>query len=127
VPHLFYITITVGLIVGAAFSGQTFLMFVKENARAFTTLKVLGFTHGQLAVMVATMAGIVVVLGLALGTMLAVGTSFLAATMPFFRSLYLPWQVTLLCCISIGLITLLAAGFAFKKVLNLEPADVFRA
>ena len=127
VPYLFYITITVGLIVGAAFSGQTFLMFVKENARAFTTLKVLGFTHGQLAVMVATMAGIVVVLGLALGTMLAVGTSFLAATMPFFRSLYLPWQVTLLCCISIGLITLLTAGFAFKKVLNLEPADVFRS
>ncbi|TAG08091.1 MAG: ABC transporter permease [Verrucomicrobia bacterium] len=127
VPNLFYITITVGLIVGIAFTGQTFLMFVKENARAFTTLKVLGFTHPQLAVMMFAQASLVVVLGLSIGTAMVVATTELAKTLPFFRGLYLPWEVTLTCCSIIGCVTVMAAGMSFYKVLKLQPADVFRA
>ncbi len=127
VPNLFYITITVGLIVGIAFTGQTFLMFVKENARAFTVLKVLGFTHPQLAVMMFAQAGLVVALGLSIGTAMVVATTELAKALPFFRGLYLPWEVTLICCSIIGFVTVMAAGLSFSKVLKLQPADVFRA
>jgi putative ABC transport system permease protein len=127
VPNLFYITITVGLIVGIAFTGQTFLMFVKENARAFTTLKVLGFTHPQLAAMMAAQSGLVVVLGLSIGTAMVVATTELAKTLPFFRGLYLPWEVTAVCCGIIGVVTVLAAGLSFRQVLQLKPAEVFRS
>lgn len=126
VPNLFYITIIVGVIVGIAFTGQTFLMFVKENARAFTTMKVLGFTHPQLAGMMAAQASLVVVLGLSIGTAMVVATTELAKNLPFFRGLYLPWEVTLICCATIGLVTVLAAGLSFRQVLQLQPADVFR-
>lgn len=126
VPNLFYITITVGFIVGIAFTGQTFLMFIKENARTFTTLKVLGYTHQQLAGMMAAQSGLVVVLGLSIGTAMVAATTELAKTMPFFRGLYLPWEVTATCCGILGVVTVLAAGFSFRQVLQLKPADVFR-
>jgi len=127
VPNLFYITIAIGFVVGIAFTGQTFLMFVKENARAFTTLKVLGVTHGQLGRMMAAQAGLVVFMGLGIGTALAVGVTEAAKLMPFLRALYIPWEVALACGGVIAAVTFLAAGFAFNKVLKLQPADVFRS
>ena len=127
VPNLFYITIGIGFVVGIAFTGQTFLMFVKENARAFTTLKVLGVTHGQLALMMASQAGLVVFFGLAIGTALAAGVTEAAQTMPFLRGLYIPWDVALACAGIIAAVTFAAAGFAFRNVMKLQPADVFRS
>jgi putative ABC transport system permease protein len=127
VPNLFYITIAVGLIVGISFTGQTFLMFVKENARAFTTLKVLGFTHPQLALMMTAQATLVVLLGLSIGTAMVVATTEMAKSLPFFRGLYLPWQVSLACCAVIGGVTVLTAGLSFRQVLQLKPAEVFRS
>lgn len=126
VPALFYITITIGLIVGIAFTGQTFLMFVKENARAFTVMKVLGFTRSQIMLMLGAQAISVVFLGLAFGTAAAVGASALATQIPFLRGVYIPWQVSVACCLTIGAVTILSTGLSMRNVLRLQPADVFR-
>ena len=115
-----------GLIVGIAFTGQTFLMFVKENARSFTVMKVLGFTRSQMMVILATQATSVVFLGLAFGTAAAVGASALAAQIPFLRGVYIPWQVSVACCLTIGTVTILSTGLSMRNVLRLQPADVFR-
>jgi putative ABC transport system permease protein len=126
VPALFYITITIGLIVGIAFTGQTFLMFVKENARSFTVMKVLGFTRSQIMMILGAQATSVVFLGLAFGTAAAVGASALATQIPFLRGVYIPWQVSVACCLTIGAVTILSTGLSMRNVLRLQPADVFR-
>jgi putative ABC transport system permease protein len=127
VPSLFYITISIGLVVGIAFTVQTFRMFVKEHSRAFITLKVLGFTHGQLAAMLFCQGLLILFLGLAFGTALAVGVTQAAQQTPFLRGLYIPWQVALQTAVAIAGVTLLAAGFGFLNIRKLEPAEVFRA
>jgi putative ABC transport system permease protein len=85
VPMIFYSTIAIGLTVGAAFTAQTFIMFIKENARGITMLKVLGVTHGQLAVMLAAQALMVMLLGLSLGTGIAAFVTESITSIPFLR------------------------------------------
>jgi putative ABC transport system permease protein len=127
VPMIFYITIAIGLVVGTAFTAQTFGMFIKENARGITTLKVLGVTHIQLALMIAGQAALIVFLGVAFGTGLAALITELARSIPFLRGLYIPWQVVLLCALVMVCITAAAAGMGFQRVIKLQPADVFRS
>jgi putative ABC transport system permease protein len=127
VPMIFYITIIIGLVVGVAFTAQTFLMFIKENARGITTLKVLGVTHGQLAWMMVGQAALVMILGLSLGTAIATVVTELTRQVPFLRGLYIPWQVAALCALFMCCITLIAAAVGFKSVTSLQPADVFRS
>jgi putative ABC transport system permease protein len=127
VPMIFYITIAIGLVVGTAFSAQTFGMFIKDNARGLTTLKVLGVTHFQLALMLAAQAGLIMSLGIAFGTGLAAGITEMARSIPFLRGLYIPWQVVIVCAVVMAVITLAAAGLGFLRVVKLQPADVFRS
>jgi putative ABC transport system permease protein len=127
VPNLFYITIAIGFIVGAAFTAQTFLMYVKENARGLTVLKVLGVTIGQLAAMMAMQALFIAFLGVAIGTALASAMTEVSKSMPFLRGLYIPWSVSLSCSGVIGAITLISAFIAFRRISQIPPADVFRA
>ena len=47
--------------------------------------------------------------------------------MPFLRGLYIPWDVALTCAGIIAAVTFAAAGFAFRNVMKLQPADVFRS
>jgi putative ABC transport system permease protein len=127
VPMIFYITIFIGLTVGMAFTAQTFLMFIKENAKGITTLKVLGVTHTQLAGMLIVQAVLVMILGLAFGTGLAALMTNLSRSIAFLRGLYIPWQVTALTSVFMLCITLTAAAFGFRRVTKLQAADVFRS
>jgi putative ABC transport system permease protein len=127
VPMLFYITIAIGLTVGMAFTAQTFLMFIKENAKGITMLKVLGVTHWQLATMLVTQAVLVMVLGWAFGSGFAAMVTNMSRGIAFLRGLYIPWQVTGLTGIFMLGITLTAAFFGFIRVAKLQPADVFRS
>jgi putative ABC transport system permease protein len=127
VPMIFYITITIGLVVGTAFTAQTFLMFVKENARGLTTLKVMGVTHAQLALMMAAQAALITLLGLSFGTLAAAVVSDLTRQVPFLRGLYIPIPVVVKCSLFMAAIAFLSAFVGFRRVLTLQPADVFRS
>lgn len=127
VPMIFYVTITIGLVVGTAFTAQTFIMFIKENARGLTTLKVMGVTHGQLAVMMAAQAVLITLLGLSFGTLAAALVSEATRQVPFLRGLYIPIPVVIRCSLFMAAIAFISATIGFRRVLRLQPADVFRS
>jgi len=126
VPLLFIVTILIGLGVGAAITGQTFLMFVKENARHLAMLRVVGTTQRQLGGMMAAQAGLVLFLGSCFGTGLAAGVCELVRQQPFLRGLHLPWPVALGSCAALAVVTGLAVVHSFRQIQALEPAAVFR-
>ncbi|MFZ9856214.1 MAG: ABC transporter permease [Limisphaerales bacterium] len=126
VPMLFMVTIAIGLVVGAAITGQTFLMFVKENARPIAMLKVVGTTHAQLGWMMAAQAGLILFLGSCMGSGLAAVVCEAVRQQPFLRGLYLPSWVALSTCLSLAVVTGGAVFLSFRQVQKLEPASVFR-
>jgi putative ABC transport system permease protein len=126
IPQLFGLTIIIGLIVGTAITGQTFMMFVKENARHLAVLKVVGVTSQQFAGMLTAQATLVLLLGSAFGTALASLSSDLAREEPFLRGVYLPVFVVVLTCGALSAVTYIAVFFSFRTVQQLEPASVFR-
>jgi putative ABC transport system permease protein len=126
VPSLFYIVIAIGLVVGAAITGQTFLMFVKENERHLALMKVVGVTGTQLTGMLFCQAALVVALGCCFGTGLAALTTQTARTQPFLRGIFIPPAVVLATCAALAVVTAVAVLIALRKVRKLEPANVFR-
>jgi len=126
VPMLFMITITIGLIVGAAITGQTFLMFIKENARPLSMLKVVGTTDRQLGTMILVQGTVVLVLGSCFGSGIAAAVCNVIRTQPFLRSLYLPWEIALGTCLALASVTGIALYASYRHVRGLEPAAVFR-
>ena len=126
VPMLFYVVIGIGLVVGAAITGQTFLMFVKDNERHLSLMKVVGVTGPQMAGMLFCQAGLVVALGSCFGTGLASLTTSLSRTQPFLRGIYIPTQVAVQTCTALAVVTAIAVLIALRNVQKLEPAGVFR-
>lgn len=126
IPMLFGLTIVIGLVVGTVITGQTFMMFVKENSRHLAVLKVVGVTARQFAGMLAAQAGTVVFLGCCFGTALAAGTSEMAREVPFLRGLFLPGWVVVATCATLAAVTGVAVLMSFRKIQQLEPAAVFR-
>jgi putative ABC transport system permease protein len=126
IPMLFGLTIAIGLVVGTVITGQTFMMFVKENSRHLAVLKVVGVTARQFASMLAAQAGTVVILGSCFGTALAAGTSEFARGQPFLRGVFLPGWVAVATCVALAVVTGFAVMLSFRKIQQLEPAAVFR-
>jgi putative ABC transport system permease protein len=126
IPMLFGLTIVIGLVVGTVITGQTFMMFVKENSRHLAVLKVVGVTARQFAGMLAAQASTVVFLGCCFGTALAAGTSELARSQPFLRGLFLPGWVAVATCAALAAVTMVAVMMSFRTIQQLEPAAVFR-
>lgn len=126
IPMLFGLTIVIGLVVGTVITGQTFMMFIKENSRHLAVLKVVGVTARQFASMLAAQASIVVFLGSCFGTALAAGTSELARGQPFLRGVFLPGWVAVVTCVVLAVVTGFAVMMSFRKIQQLEPAAVFR-
>jgi putative ABC transport system permease protein len=126
IPVNFGITIGLGFIVGTAIAGQTFYLFTLENLRQFGALKAMGLTNGRLSLMVLLQASIVGCIGFGIGVGLTAlffeGTKNLAHLAGF----YLPWQVVALSAGAVSLIVVLASLVSARKVLVLEPAEVFR-
>lgn len=126
IPVNFGITITLGFIVGAAITGQTFYLFTLENLKQFGALKAMGMSNLRIV-------GMILLQALSVGVMgFGIGIGFTAA---FFEStsgithlagLSMTPLAVGLCGAAVLLIILLASLIAIRKVLVLEPAIVFR-
>jgi putative ABC transport system permease protein len=126
IPINFGITVILGFLVGLAISGQTFYLFTVENLRYYATFKAIGATDGQVAVMVVRQAVLVGCLGLALGLGLATAFGIFAdstAKLAF----YMPWQVVAITCASVMLMILMASLLSLRKLVSLDPAELFRS
>ena len=126
IPVNFGITILVALIVGTVVAGQTFYLFTVENLKQFGTLKAMGVTNRRLMGMILLQAASVAALGFALGTGMAATFFEVFSHKLATRGIVLPWQSAALTGGCILFVAVVASVLSIRRVLVLEPAEVFR-
>lgn len=125
IPINFGITIFLGVIVGAAISGQTLYTFVLENVRYFAVFKAMGLSNGRLIRMVGlqSLAVGVIGYGMGLGLMSALGLALPANSSLAF---YTPWHLVAFTGVVVVGFCVLASLLSLIRVLRVDPAMVFR-
>lgn len=126
VPFNFGITVALGFIVGVAIVGLTFSLFIRDNIKQFGMLKAIGVNNRTIRRMVAVQAGMVGLIGYALGLAGTVLFIWGFANNPTFKGFYIPWQIPLISLVSMVLILMFTAWVALRNVMRTEPAAVFR-
>jgi len=126
IPVNFGITIAIALIVGVAVAGQTFYLFTVENLKQFGALKAIGVTNLRITGMIMLQALTVGAIGFSLGSGLC--AAFFAITLNNLptRGLVLMWQNVIGTGVAIFFVVILASLISIRRVLVLEPAEVFR-
>jgi putative ABC transport system permease protein len=127
IPVNFGITVALGFVVGIAIVGLTLSLFIRDNIKQFGALKAIGVTNSKIRMMVAAQAGLVGLVGYAIGVLGAVAfVNGSASGGGFFKGFYTPWQIPLITGASIVVILIITGWLALRTVLKTEPASVFR-
>lgn len=127
IPVNFGITVAVGIIVGVVIIGQTFLLFVFENIKAFAALKAMGTAGRTLVRMVVLQSAVVGVLGLSIGLGACAVFFWSTADIPKLRNFILHGEVAGGTAALMMLIAVSASLVAVRRLSRIEPAVVFRA
>jgi putative ABC transport system permease protein len=126
IPVNFGITISLGFVVGAAITGQTFYLFTIENLKQFGALKAMGVSNLRLIGMILLQALVVGLVGYGMG--IGLTAAFFESTSGITHLAGL--SMTPLAFGGVGaavmLIIVLTSLLSIRKVLVLEPAVVFR-
>lgn len=116
----------ISFIVGLSISGQTFYTFILENLDKFGALKAIGAKSSELVYMILFQAGFTALTGYGLG----IGLCALLITIAKIR---LPSYASMLTYFNLGLafvmvliIAAVSSYIAVRKVLKIEPFDIFR-
>jgi putative ABC transport system permease protein len=116
----------VSFVIGLSISGQTFYAFILENLERFGALKAIGATSRELIGMILFQAAFASLVGYGLGIGLCTGVIALAkyrlpqyAAMITYPSLVLPFVMALI-------ITAISSYVGVRRVLQVEPFDIFR-
>ena len=126
IPTNFGITVFLGFVVGVAIVGLTFSLFLRDNIKQFGALKAIGVTNAKIVQMVAAQAGMVGLIGYALGVIGTVAFIKAFGANPFFKGFYIPWQIPLISLAAVVIILAITGLIAIRSVLKTEPASVFR-
>ncbi len=126
IPVNFGITILVALIVGTVVAGQTFYLFTVEKLKQFGALKSMGVTNPRLVGMILLQAVSVAALGFGLGTGMAATFFEIFRHKLATRGIVLLWQCAGLTGACILFVVAMASILSIRRVLVLEPAEVFR-
>ncbi|WP_086606485.1 ABC transporter permease [Erythrobacter donghaensis] len=126
IPTNFGITVFLGFVVGIAIVGLTFSLFLRDNIKQFGALKAIGVTNAKIVQMVAAQAGLVGMIGYALGVIGTVAFIRGFGANPFFKGFYIPWQIPLISLAAVVVILAITGLIAIRSVLKTEPASVFR-
>lgn len=116
----------ISFIVGLSVSGQTFYSFVLENLEKFGALKAIGAKNRELVIMIMVQASFSCMIGYGLGVGLATIAMILAKIrMPDYAA-----QVTYanlsLAFILVVIIATFSSYISIRKVLQIQPFDIFR-
>ena len=125
IPINFGVSVTLGFIVGAAIAGQTFYNFTLENLRQFGVLKAMGASNWTLLRMILLQAVLVGSIGYGLGVGLT--ALFGHAMRNTILAFKFPWQLLIFSGSGVTLICMFAALISIRKVIQLEPAIVFKS
>jgi putative ABC transport system permease protein len=113
-------------VVGLSISGQTFYTFVLENLEKFGALKAMGAKSRELILMILFQAGFVALIGYGLG----IGWCALIITLaklrlPDYAAMITYWNLGLAFAM-VAIIAAVSGYFGVRKVLQIEPFDIFR-
>lgn len=127
IPITFGAVVFLGVVVGIVIVALTFTLFIRDNLKQFGALKAIGVTNLNLVGMVMLQGLLVGAVGYAIG----IGLAALiiqggAANTPALRGFFMPWQVAALAAAVVAIIITIAGFSALRKVLNTDPASVFR-
>jgi putative ABC transport system permease protein len=116
----------IAFVVGLSISGQMFYTFVLENLEKFGALKAIGMKGRELVAMIFFMALLTGLAGYGLGLGLCSGLIALAKLrMPDYASIIT--TTNLLLALGMVLFISLCSGYiAVRKVLRIDPYDIFR-
>jgi putative ABC transport system permease protein len=116
----------ISFVVGLSISGQTFYTFVLENLEKFGALKAIGAKRRELVAMIFFQAGATGIAGYGLGIGLCAGLIALAKLrMPDYASIVTYRNLAL--ALGMVLVISLCSGYiAVRKVLRIDPYDIFR-
>ena len=116
----------ISFIVGLSISGQTFYTFVLENLERFGALKAIGAKGRELVYMILFQAGTTALAGYGLGVGLCTLLIALAKLrLPDYASIITVSNLLL----ALGMVLVIASlssYFAVRRVLRIEPFDIFR-
>jgi putative ABC transport system permease protein len=116
----------ISFIVGLSISGQTFYAFILENLEKFGALKAIGAKNRELIYMILFMAAFTSLIGYGLGIGLVALIIVIARScMPSYASMITFWNLGL----ALGMVVLIAGISSYigiRKVLKIEPFDIFR-
>ena len=117
----------VSFVVGLSISGQTFYTFILENLEKFGALKAIGARSRELVVMILFQAAFTSLTGYGLGVGLCAAVITLArARMPDYAAMITFTNLG----IALGMVVIIAAVSSYigvRKVLRIEPFDIFRS
>jgi putative ABC transport system permease protein len=113
-------------IVGLSISGQTFYTFVLENLDKFGALKAIGAKGHELIFMILFQTSFTALTGYGLGIGMCVVLIRLARLrLPDYAALITYWNLGL-AFVMVAIIAALSSYFGVRKVLRIEPFDIFR-
>ncbi len=116
----------ISFIVGLSISGQTFYTFILENLEKFGALKAIGAKGRELVYMILFMAIFTALAGYGLGIgLVTVMISIARWWLPNYAAMITFWNLGL----ALGMVILIAAISSYigiRKVLTIEPFDIFR-
>jgi putative ABC transport system permease protein len=116
----------ISFIVGLSISGQTFYTFILENLEKFGALKAIGAKGRELVYMILFMATFTALTGYGLGIGLVTLMIAIARwRLPNYAAMITFWNLGL----ALGMVVLIAGISSYvgvRKVLKIEPFDIFR-
>jgi putative ABC transport system permease protein len=113
-------------IVGLSISGQTFYTFVLENIEKFGALKAIGAKRRELIGMILFQASFTALTGYGLGIGLCAATIAAAKMrLPDYAAMITWWNLTL-GFVMVLVIAGVSSYVGVRKVLEIEPFDIFR-
>jgi len=116
----------ISFVVGLSISGQTFYTFILENLEKFGALKAIGAKGSELIYMILFQATFTCLTGYGLG----IGLSTLLITMAKLRLPSYAAQITygnlVLAFIMVVIIAGISSYIGIRKVIKIEPFDIFR-
>jgi len=123
--NMFLMTI-ISFIVGLSISGQTFYTFILENLEKFGAIKAIGAKSHELVLMILFQATFVCLTGYGLGVGLCALIIWAAKLyLPDYAAVIIYWNLAL-ALVMVIIIAALSSYVGVRKVLTIEPFDIFR-
>jgi putative ABC transport system permease protein len=116
----------ISFVVGLSISGQTFYSFILENLEKFGALKAIGAKSRELICMILFMATFTALTGFGLGIgLVTLMISITRARLPNYAAMITFWNLGLAFAMVV-VIAAISSFFGIRRVLRIEPFDIFR-